>query len=777
MSTQDPSIYKTGNSVPSNAAQDVNDNAEVFDVFSNSQIPFVKSRLGADIKTIWQHGQDFDQNVENWNNTFEAQFTYKYIKSFEDANNAGEKITDATRLNAYSVGTEPNLVWYGLIQSTTIPSGGLDIPAEPNDNWVKLDYVNKTYLENQLLIDTGDVRHLGLAGDYPANTVDCAPILSAAVAGGAKTLKLGDNKNYFFGSNNPIEIVDSLIIYSETKAYIHVDSLDGKGCLQVLKGTNSKLTLINVEFVGVKQVVAETNDATDTYPVNLMDLENCEIDFRNISTNQLFSYHNLAFPFKFALICLNGCSGKVNDIEFKESGNEVFFNWNSTNLHIDNIRGSNTYAATNSRLAMYTLIHQQPRNAQNDRTQAVNNSVTNLYSSGHIGSGAKIGGINCKAINHVYEDCRKGLILDSESMPDPSSATGKYDLVEIENITVNGNAASGGLGFMVSEDTEINRATIKSLRIDNILGASYLINHIDDLTEENITVTNFDGIGYRADDILMCNQNDVTITPVASPTLTTGSNIMFKYSGASRRGYSKLRQRNVTCNRVNDVDLDAQEDVWITLLNDLDADDVEYNIANKNVLFDYINGKRKLRFTNSTINTTTSPTCLFMRFTDCDLDMRGTRFEGYSDAAFKTMSNNGVRFGIVNLNGIICKDGKDTAFTASHIVLNALDLAALYCTDSYMSDTSSAYGALFTISTGFSAMIGNNVTNTTLLYQASGGVVGTQVSSPSNPNKNNSWRTPLIFGSVWMWGDSSGNIRIKTSTPTSDTDGSILSTS
>lgn len=146
MSTQDPSDYKTGNAVPSNTAKDLNDNAKVFDAISNAQIPSVKSRLGVDIKTIWQQGQEFDRNVENWNNTFQAQFTYKYIKSFTEANAAGEKITDATRLNAYSVGTAPDIEWYGLIQSTIIPVDGLDIPSSPDDNWTPVDAVKLTQM-------------------------------------------------------------------------------------------------------------------------------------------------------------------------------------------------------------------------------------------------------------------------------------------------------------------------------------------------------------------------------------------------------------------------------------------------------------------------------------------------------------------------------------------------------------------------------------------------------------------------------------------------------
>ena len=44
MSIQDPSDYKTGDAVPSGAAMDVNDNAKVFDVFQNAQVPSVKTR-------------------------------------------------------------------------------------------------------------------------------------------------------------------------------------------------------------------------------------------------------------------------------------------------------------------------------------------------------------------------------------------------------------------------------------------------------------------------------------------------------------------------------------------------------------------------------------------------------------------------------------------------------------------------------------------------------------------------------------------------------------
>lgn len=82
------------------------------------------------------------QNVDAWDKTFDAQFSYKYIKSFTAANAASEKITEATKLNAYSKGTAPNIEWWGLIQSTTIPVGGLPIPAAPDDNWGRVDGVS-----------------------------------------------------------------------------------------------------------------------------------------------------------------------------------------------------------------------------------------------------------------------------------------------------------------------------------------------------------------------------------------------------------------------------------------------------------------------------------------------------------------------------------------------------------------------------------------------------------------------------------------------------------
>lgn len=110
---------------------------------------------------------EFDAAQDSWNATFDAQFSYKYIKSFVDANAAGEKITDATRLNAYSIGTAPNLEWYGLIQSTVIPAGGLDIPAVPDDTWTVVDAVKL----NQMRTDSASQLGYVYFADWGAGLV------------------------------------------------------------------------------------------------------------------------------------------------------------------------------------------------------------------------------------------------------------------------------------------------------------------------------------------------------------------------------------------------------------------------------------------------------------------------------------------------------------------------------------------------------------------------------------------------------------------------------
>ena len=155
MSIKDPSDYKTGDAVPSNKAMDLNDNAKVFDVFQNSQIPSVKSRLGVDIKTVWQQEQDFIEASNKRDKAFDAQFMFKRVKSFADAHAAGEKITDLTRLNSYSTGAGDAVEWWGLIQSTTIPDDGLPIPSSPDENWALVSALSLYKLRSDLSSQLG----------------------------------------------------------------------------------------------------------------------------------------------------------------------------------------------------------------------------------------------------------------------------------------------------------------------------------------------------------------------------------------------------------------------------------------------------------------------------------------------------------------------------------------------------------------------------------------------------------------------------------------------
>ena len=71
MATLDPSTYKTGNHVPSNKAEDLSDNARVFDVFMNDKSGnYVLDRQGVPIPTIskaiqnigWVHVGEWSTN-------------------------------------------------------------------------------------------------------------------------------------------------------------------------------------------------------------------------------------------------------------------------------------------------------------------------------------------------------------------------------------------------------------------------------------------------------------------------------------------------------------------------------------------------------------------------------------------------------------------------------------------------------------------------------------------------------------------------------------------
>jgi len=145
MSIQDPSDYKTGDAVPSNKAMDLNDNAKVFDVFQNAKIPFVKSRLGFEIPTIYGV-------ISGFNNKINSQFIYKNGGVWADA---PDQITDDYKLTYWTIirsdGQEEG---YAVKGSVTLP---IAKPASPvnDDNWFLVTSVNLTQMRNEIFNAAG----------------------------------------------------------------------------------------------------------------------------------------------------------------------------------------------------------------------------------------------------------------------------------------------------------------------------------------------------------------------------------------------------------------------------------------------------------------------------------------------------------------------------------------------------------------------------------------------------------------------------------------------
>lgn len=114
MSIQDPSDYKTGNAVPSKSAMDTNDNAKVFDAFSNAEIPSVQSRLGKPIKTLYQHGKDFTDTLDS------LAMQYTIVNSGNWSVVAGQEITEQDRLKGYEYPDNSNEL-YAVRGSVMLP--------------------------------------------------------------------------------------------------------------------------------------------------------------------------------------------------------------------------------------------------------------------------------------------------------------------------------------------------------------------------------------------------------------------------------------------------------------------------------------------------------------------------------------------------------------------------------------------------------------------------------------------------------------------------------
>ena len=146
MSIQDPSDYKTGAAVPSNKAMDLNDNAKVFDVFQNANIPFVVSRLGKTIKTIYGNQQDIDSKIAGWEVSINSQFIYKNGGAWADA---PDQITDEYKLTYWTItrsdGQEEG---YAVKGSVTLP---ITKPVSPinDENWFLATSVNLTQMRTE----------------------------------------------------------------------------------------------------------------------------------------------------------------------------------------------------------------------------------------------------------------------------------------------------------------------------------------------------------------------------------------------------------------------------------------------------------------------------------------------------------------------------------------------------------------------------------------------------------------------------------------------------
>ena len=153
MSIQNPSDYRTGDAVPSGAAMDVNDNAKVFDVFQNAQVPFVKTRLGVDIPTIYGVISSFEQQIN-------SQYIYKNGGNWS---NAPAQITEADKLTYWEYPDDSGN-GYAVKGSVTLP---LAKPASPvnDDNWFLATSVNKTQMRTESASQIG----FDYAGERPTS--------------------------------------------------------------------------------------------------------------------------------------------------------------------------------------------------------------------------------------------------------------------------------------------------------------------------------------------------------------------------------------------------------------------------------------------------------------------------------------------------------------------------------------------------------------------------------------------------------------------------------
>lgn len=337
MSIYDPSDYKTGDAVPSNKAMDLNDNAKVFDVFQNAQVPSVKSRLGIQIKTVWQQGQDFIKASNARDKAFDAQFMFKRIKSFSDAHSAGEKITDATRLNSYSTGSGDSVEWWGLIQSTTIPPEGLPIPATPDDNWslvssLSVDYFYSNlfsisgltfegYWESGELIPAKADRSDGYAKYEPISGKIIIPVKSESFTTGATfeedynnglfvKINLLSNKNYLSNylsieqAFSALNDGDTLIIdkdytesvgHAESEKSINIETINGAKINYTGTSTCIKFEKSPSQTLSNSIALKAGNSAIDVPNVSceygdIIVFKSTDVRFANVDGNYLFGH-------------------------------------------------------------------------------------------------------------------------------------------------------------------------------------------------------------------------------------------------------------------------------------------------------------------------------------------------------------------------------------------------------------------------------------------------------------------------------------------------------
>ena len=305
MSIYDPSDYKTGDAVPSNKAMDLNDNAKVFDVFQNSQIPSVKSRLGIDIKTVWQQEQDFISAENARDVKFDSQYIYKNSGLWSDA---PDQITDAEKLS-YWIFTDGS--GYAVKGSVTLP---ITKPASPvnDENWFVATSVNinqmrsenfyyadlsyqgewspnKTILKKSerpngyalrepssgkiiLPTDKGDDGFTtgenfsdDLANDYwfinPVITADTSPLVATSFYGDDLTKAISKSKNVFI--NKPVLLSDKCEVKDENITANGVGSLvtvadDKDGIyLPINDNRSSSRQLNNLQMSGFDALGAE----------------------------------------------------------------------------------------------------------------------------------------------------------------------------------------------------------------------------------------------------------------------------------------------------------------------------------------------------------------------------------------------------------------------------------------------------------------------------------------------------------------------------------------